>query len=162
MEFRERRKFIIIITQNSISLKKETLIFAIIITLVIFGCNPFKKNRVLDYESDLNEIVDIVHENHADALSFDSDDIPEMIDLGIDIIVRNIDKKNNNYLGFVEENDSLIIFTKKSSSILKSEKRIIYDFARMPRNFGNEIISGASYEINQLNERWYFSTQGFD
>lgn len=143
-------------------MKRGLLIFISLITLVIFGCNPFEKNRVLDYESELNEIVDIVKEHHVDALWFDTDDIPEMIDLHIDIIVRNLDKKNNSYSGFVEENDSLIIFKQKSSSILEAEKRIIYDFSKTPRNFGNEKVNGASYEIVQLNERWYFSTEGFD
>ena len=141
---------------------KKQSVFSIIVILVLIGCNPFSKDGVLDYELELNRIVNIVGEHHTDVLWFDSDDIPEMIKLDIDVIIKNLDRKNTKYLGFTEGNDSLLIFVKNSSSLFKSEKRIIYDFAKTPRNFGSEIISNASYEINQLNERWYFSIKGFD
>jgi hypothetical protein len=76
--------------------------------------------------------------------------------------VNNSCIKNLNYSGFIEENDSLIFFIKRSNSILENEKRIIYDFNEIPRNFGNDTILGASYRIVQLDERWYYSEEGFD
>jgi hypothetical protein len=82
--------------------------------------------------------------------------------LWLDYIVKNSNKKNNRYSGFIEESDSLLILIKKSSSIFQLEKRIIYDFARVPREFGSDTIIGASYKIIQLNDRWYFSTVGLD
>lgn len=137
-------------------------IILIVTTFLIVACHPFEKDRVLKYVPELNEIVDEVEEHVDEVLWFDSDDIPEMIDLDINYIVRNLDRKNKNYLGFIEENDSLIIFIQRSSSILDAEKRIIYDFAKVPRSFCSETIQNASYEITQLNDRWYFSTEGFD
>ena len=133
-----------------------------LIGLILSSCNPFHKDRVLRYASELKEIADIVDGHHYDVVWFDSDDISEMIKLDIDVIIKNTDKINPRFIGFTEENDSLLIFVKESNSFFKSQKRIIYDFAKKPRNFGNEIIPNASYEINQLNERWYFSTEGFD
>lgn len=128
------------------------------------SCNSFefKKDKILNHLSELNEIVDEVEEHVEEVSWFDTDDISEMTDLNIDIIVRNLNNKNVRFSGFVEENDSLIIFIQKSNSIVDAEKRIIYDYANKPRNFGHEKIISASYEITQLNDRWYFSTQGFD
>ena len=56
----------------------------------------------------------------------------------------------------------LIIFIKKSRNIANSEKRILFDTAKKPRNYGNDTIIGASYKLIQINDRWYFSTIGFD
>lgn len=132
--------------------------------LLVVSCNSFEfeKDKILDHLYELNVIVDEVEGHVVEVLRFDSDDIPDMIDLNIDVIYRNIDKKSIWFSGLIEENDSLIIFIQKSSSILDAEKRIIYDFAKVPRNFGSETIQSASYEITQLNDRWYFSTEGFD
>ncbi len=99
--------------------------------------------------------------------TYDRDEIDEFIignvrDLDIDLIVKNSGKKNPNYSGFVEENDSLIIFIKRAENIIGEEKRIIYDFNKKPRNFGNDEIIGASYRIVQLDERLYYSEIGFD
>lgn len=99
--------------------------------------------------------------------TYSRDEIDEFIiedvrDLDIDLIVKNSGKKNPNYSGFIEESDSLIIFIKNSNSMLDIEKRIIYDFNEIPRNFGNDTISGASYRIIQLDKRWYYSEIGFD
>jgi hypothetical protein len=98
---------------------------------------------------------------------YDRDGIDEFIiedvrDLDIDLIVKNIGKKNPGYSGFVEENDSLIIFVKRSGGLIETEKRIIFDFNKKPRNFGNNNIIGASYKIVQWDERWYYSELGFD
>ncbi len=133
----------------------------ILIGLTLISCDPFHEDRVLNYMPELNNIVNEVQREHIDISWFDSDDIPEITSLDVDIIVRN-DNRNREYLGFVEENDSLIILVQKAGSILDAEKRIIYDFAKIPRNFGSEKIAQASYNIVQLNERWYFSTEGFD
>jgi len=127
--------------------------------LLFINCNQFKKDKEMSYYSDLHKIVDIINEHSNDALWFDSDDIPEMIDLDLDVVSRNISNKNISYSGLVEENDSLILFIKYSNSIDKIEKRIIYDFAKKPRNFAIENISEESYEVVQINERWYVSNR---
>ena len=128
-------------------MKKLTLI---IFATIFISCNPFDEKRVLDYKSELTELTLKIqkYENG----TYDLDEIDEVINgdvrqLDIDFIVRNSGKKNPIYSGFVEENDSLIIFVKKSGSIIELEKRIIYDFNKKPRNFGNGNISGASYKI---------------
>ena len=137
----------------------------IILAIVFISCNPFDENRVLDYKTELTELTSKIdkYENG----TYDRDEIDEFIigdvrGLDIDLIVKNSGKKNSSYSGFVEENDSLIIFVKRSGSIIKNEKRIIFDFNKIPRNFGNDKIIGASYRIVQLNERWYYSKIGFD
>lgn len=58
--------------------------------------------------------------------------------------------------------DSLASFIIKSTSILKPEQRIVYDFGVIPGNYGDINLSGASYSRQQLNERWYFEEIGFD
>lgn len=128
------------------------------------GCNPFHADRVLKNESELIEICQFMEEYDNVTLEIESDDrlTDKMRKLDIDYVVKNNNKKNFTYSGFVEESDSLMIFIKRSSSILSSEKRIIYDFARIPRKFGNETIEGASYKRTQLNDRWYYTTEGFD
>ncbi|WP_088656108.1 hypothetical protein [Geofilum rhodophaeum] len=133
-------------------------------SLILISCNPFHQDRVLDYESDFKEISEIMKDYSNVTLDSDEDDrfAVDMRRLNIDLIVKSLDKPNNEYTGFVEGNDSLLIFIKKSYSILKPEKRIIYDFASSPRNFGNDTITNASYERKQLNDRWYFSSVGFD
>lgn len=136
-----------------------------LLSIILISCNPFNENRVLDYEDDLNALVSKIEKY--DNGSYDRDEIDEFIigkvrNLDIDLIVKNSGKKNPSYFGFIEENDSLIIFVNRSGSIIETEKRIIYDFNKNPRNFGNENIIGASYKIVQLNERWYYSEIGFD
>lgn len=126
---------------------------------------PFNENRVLAYKSDFNDLVSKIESY--DNGSYDRDEIDEFIigdvrDLDIDLIVKNSENKNPRYSGFIEENDSLIIFVNRSGSIIKTEKRIIYDFKKNPRNFGSASIIGASYRIVQLDERWYYSEIGFD
>jgi hypothetical protein len=82
--------------------------------------------------------------------------------LHIDLIIKNSGKKNPNNSGFVEENDSLIIFIKRAGNIIDHEKLIIYDFKSEPQNYGNDEILGASYRIVRLDERWYYPEIGFD
>ena len=99
--------------------------------------------------------------------TFDIDEIDEFIirdvrKLDIDLIVKNDGNKNPSYSGFIEENDSLIIFINRSDNIFDKEKRIIYDFNRTPQNFGNNKIIGASYRVVQLSNRWYYSEIGLD
>jgi hypothetical protein len=120
---------------------------------------------VLKYKADLNNLV-LKFEKYDDG-SYDRDEIDEFTiedvrKLDIDAVVKNYGKKNSSYSGFIEENDSLIIFINRSGSIFDVERRIIYDFNENPRNFGNKKITGASYEIVQLDERWYYSEIGFD
>ena len=136
-----------------------------IIALAFISCSPFDEEKVLYYEPELIKIIKKI--DKYDHGTYNRDEIDEFTiedvrDLGIDIIVKNYGKKNHNYSGFVEENDSLMIFIKKSESIIDKEKRIVYDFNKTPRNFGNDKIIGASYRIIQLNERWYYSETGFD
>lgn len=132
--------------------------------LILISCNPFHQDRVLDYEKDLKEISDIMKDYSNITLRADKDQrlTTAMKRLKIDLIVKNLDKPNDEYSGFMEGNDSLLIFIRKSHSILKPERRIIYDFASSPRNFGSNTITIAAYERKQLNDRWYFSTVGFD
>ena len=137
----------------------------VILAVVFISCNPFDEKRVLDYKPELADLISKI--DKYDNGTYDRDEIDEFIigdirDLDIDLIVKNIGKKNPNYFGFVEENDSLIIFVNRSRSIIETEKRIIYDFNKKPRNFGNDNIIGASYRIVQLDERWYYSELGFD
>ncbi len=136
----------------------------ILIALILISCNPFQKDRVMNYNSELMDIFKIMQEYNNVTLEIDSDDrlAEKMQDLGIDYIVKNTDRKNIHYSGFTEENDSLLIFIKKSQNLLVSEKRIIYDFSKKPRNFGNDTIVNASYKIIQINNRWYFSIVAFD
>ncbi|XOV94215.1 MAG: hypothetical protein ACFHWX_05820 [Bacteroidota bacterium] len=131
--------------------------------VVIIGCNPFDSDRVMNYEPELTEITEFMKEYGDVVLDPDEDDrfAADMRSMGINYIVKNV-TKNKNFSGFIEESDSLIIFIKKGQNFFQSERRIIYDFANNPRNFGNDKISNASYEIVQLNTRWYFSTTGFD
>ncbi len=137
----------------------------IILTIVFISCNPFDEKRVLDYKTELTDLISKIDEY--DNGTYDRDEIDEFIienirELDIDLIIKNSGKKNSSYSGFVEENDSLIIFINRSGSIIDAEKRIIYDFNKKPRNFGNDNIIGASYKIVQLDERWYYSELRFD
>ena len=127
------------------------------------GCNPFDSDRVLNYEPELTEIIDFMKDYGNVVLDADEDDrfAAKMRSMGIHSIVRN-QTRNKDFSGFIEENDSLIIFIRNSRNLFQPERRIIYDFATNPRNFGNDKIPNASYEIEQLNSRWYFSTTGFD
>jgi hypothetical protein len=136
----------------------------ILLGLILISCNPFHADRVLKNESELIEIYHFMEEYNSVTLEVESDDrlADRMRKLEIDYVIKNSDKKNVRYSGFVEESDSLMIFIKRSSSIITPEKRIIYDFARIPRKFENGTINGASYKRIQLNDRWYFTTVGFD
>ncbi|AXP82931.1 hypothetical protein CJ739_3872 [Mariniflexile rhizosphaerae] len=143
-------------------MKKNVLI---ILSSTLISCSPFDENRVLEYKDDLNNLVSKIEKY--DNGTYDRDEIDEFIigdirDLDIDLVVKNSGKKNPNYSGFIEENDSLIIFINRSSSIIDVERRIIYDFNKNPRNFGNDSIIGASYRIIQVDKRWYYSEMGFD
>ena len=136
-----------------------------IIALASISCSPFDEEKVLYYEPELIKIIKKI--DKYDHGTYDRDEIDEFTiedvrDLGIDIIVKNYGKQNHNYSGFVEENDSLMIFIKKSESIIHTEKRIIYDFSKSPRNFGSDTIISASYRIVQINKRFYYSETGFD
>lgn len=137
----------------------------IILGIAFTSCNPFDEKRVLNYKTELSDLTSKIDDYDNGILDRDSMDefiIEEIRDLNIDLIIKNIGQKNPSYSGFVEENDSLIIFVNRSGSIFKTEKRIIYDFNKNPRNFGNDTIIGASYRIIQLDERWYYSEIGFD
>ena len=142
----------------------KKLIF-VIFTIVFISCNPFDKERVLDYKTELNNLVSKIEKY--DSGTYDRDEIDEFLigdirKLDIDLIVKNDGMKNPSYSGFFEENDSLIIFIKRSGSIIDNEKRIIYDFNKIPLNYDNAEVIEASYRIVQLNERWYYSEIGFD
>lgn len=134
------------------------------LSLILTSCSPFSSDRVLRNESELIETFQLMKEYDNVTLEVESDDrlADKMKELNIDFIIKNSDKKNIPYCGFVEESDSLLILIKKSTSIFQPEKRIIYDFAQTPREFGSDTISNASYIIIQLSDRWYFSTVGFD
>tara|TARA_R110002110_G_scaffold89504_1_gene233091 strand:- start:125 stop:556 length:432 start_codon:yes stop_codon:yes gene_type:complete len=142
---------------------KETAI--IMLSVILISCHPFDENRVLDYKDDLVELVTKIE--HYDNGSYGRDETDEFVigdirKLNIDLIVKNTGKVNPIFSGFVEESDSLIIFINRSNNILDVERRIIYDFNKNPRNFGNDSIIGASYKIVQLDERWYYSEIGLD
>ncbi|MCM5663575.1 hypothetical protein [Galbibacter mesophilus] len=137
----------------------------VILVITFTSCSPFEEKGVLDYKAELTDLTSKL--NDYDNGIFDRDSMDEFIieevrNLNIDLIIKNIGQKNLSYSGFVEESDSLVIFVNRSGSIFKTEKRIIYDFNKRPRNFGNDTIVGASYRIVQLDERWYYSEIGFD
>ncbi|WP_220762327.1 hypothetical protein [Flavobacterium sp. UMI-01] len=141
----------------------KTSLFLILLTFI--SCNPFNENKVLKYKDDLNNLVS-KFEKYNDGV-YDRDEFDEFIigdieQLDIDLVVKNGNKKNPNYSGFIEENDSLLIFIKKPNSLFDKEKRIIYDSTKKPRNFGNRNIPNASYKIKKLDDRWYYSEEGFD
>ena len=149
--------------------------YALILFLCFFfSCNNFDESIVLKNQKKLLKAIaeletyEVVRQNDFNGIyRLDSDDIDsytteDLSRLSIDYIVKNVNVKNSDYSGFVEENDSLVIFINRSGGIGDFEKRIIYDFSKEPRNFGNESILGASYELKQLNERWYYSEVGFD
>lgn len=151
--------------RDLVTVKNMKKLILVIFAVVFISCNPFDEKRVLDYKTELTYLISKI--NKYDNGIYDRDEMDEFIigdirDLDIDLIVKNSGKKNPNYTGFVEENDSLIIFVKISGSINQTEKRIIYDFNKRPRNFGNDTIIGASYKIIQLDERWYYSELGFE
>lgn len=131
----------------------------------LISCNPFDENRVLNYKDELNELASKI-KKYPDG-TFKKDDIDEFLigdieSLEIDLVVKNVIKKNPTYSGFTEENDSLIIFIKKANNIFDTEKRIIYDFHKIPKKYGNQNIPNTSYTIKQLDDRWYYSEEGFD
>ena len=137
----------------------------VILAIAFTSCNPFDEKRVLDYKTELSDLTSKI--GKYDNGTYDRDEIDEFIigdvrDLDIDLIVKNSGRKNLSYSGFVEENDSLIIFIKRAGNIFGQEKRIIYDFNKKPRNFGNDEIIGASYKVIQLDKRLYYSEIGFD
>jgi NhaP-type Na+/H+ and K+/H+ antiporter len=119
----------------------------------------------MKYKKDLTPLVSKLKDYNKG--TYDKDDLDEFImsdleRLNIDVVVKNDSEKNPNYSGFIEENDSLIIFIKRSTNMFSLEKRIIYDYNKKPRNFGNKNIINASYKIKQLDERLYYSEEGFD
>ena len=139
--------------------------FLLFVVLSFFSCDPFSRERVLNYEKELIHLSSKIE--HYPNGSYDRDEMDEFIiddirDFGIDYIVKNMATKNPSYDGFIESNDSLIIHIKKAGSIFSSEKRIIYDFKNKPRNFGNQEVVGASYSLTQLSNRWYYAEVGFD
>lgn len=60
------------------------------------------------------------------------------------------------------QGDSLASFIIRSTDILKPEQRIVYDFGIIAGNYGDKMVSGASYSRQQLSDRWYFEEIGFD
>ena len=128
------------------------------------GCNPFHQDRVMNYEDELQKLIKEIKEKNIQEIEVGNNNEISAImrNLEIDEIYYNKDKNNSIFSGFVEESDSLIIFIKKSRNIANSEKRILFDTAKKPRNYGNDTIIGASYKLIQINDRWYFSTIGFD
>ncbi|MGM8361361.1 hypothetical protein ACSV4D_05525 [Flavobacterium sp. ARAG 55.4] len=142
---------------------KKTSLFLLLLTFI--SCNPFNENKVLKYKNELINLVSKFEKYNNgvyDRDEFDEFLIDDIEQLDIDLVVKNGNKKNLNYSGFIEENDSLLIFIKKSNSLFDKEKRIIYDSTKKPRNFGNNEVIGASYKFIQVDERWYYSEIGFD
>ncbi len=136
----------------------------ILFGLILISCNPFHTDRVLKNESELIGIFQFMEKYGNVTLEIESDDrlANKMRKLNIDYVVKNADKKNVRFSGFIEESDSLLILIKKSYFLSTTEKRIIYDFASIPRDFGSDKITGAAYKIEQIDERWYFTTVRFD
>ena len=119
---------------------KKRIPYLLVIVLIV-GCNPFDSDRVTNFESELTEIIDFMEEYGNAVLDADEDDrfAAEMRSMGIHYIVKN-QTRNRDFSGFIEESDSLIIFIRKSQNLFQPERRIIYDFATNPRNFGNDKI----------------------
>jgi hypothetical protein len=146
-------------------MKRNLKIILILFSTFLISCNPYHENRVLEHENELLNLISKLEKYENGTYSRDEIDefiIEDVRDLDIDLIVKNSGKKNPNYSGFIEENDSLIIFIRKSNNIFDDEKRIIYDFNKTPRNFANDTITIANYRLIQLKNRWYYSEEGFD
>ena len=142
----------------------KKLILTLLIT-VLASCSPFNKDRALDYEKELNAIIIEIEDYNTG--TYDRDEIDEYLiqhvrKMDIDLIVKNDRNTNPYYSGFVEEKDSLIILIHRAQTLFEKEKRLLYDYSKKPRNYGNDKIVGASYSIFQLNDRWYYSEVGFD
>ncbi len=143
-------------------MRKFTL-FALLVLLT--SCSPFGKTNVIDYKTELSYLVSKFQDYPQG--NWDRDDISEYIiadvrRLNIDLIVKNGTKRNRAYSGFVEENDSLVIFIDRGLGIIDIQKRIIYDFSKQPRNFANSRIDSMGYEVTQVDERWYYSEKRYD
>ncbi|MBJ6368853.1 hypothetical protein [Snuella sedimenti] len=137
----------------------------IVLSLIFVSCNPFGEHKVLKYKDDLTYLISKFKEYEEGTYGRDEIDefiIADIRKMGIDFVVINDINKNPSYSGFVEENDSLIIFIDKADNILDLERRIIYDLKKYPRNFGSDNIIHASYKIVRIDERWYYSEIGFD
>lgn len=142
---------------------KKNILAILVFTLT--SCNTFDEKKVMNYKPELENLVSKFAKY--DTGTYHRDDIDEFIieeirDLDIDFVVKNGEMKNPSYSGFIEGNDSIIIFIQKSRNIFNSEKRIIFDFNKKPQNYGSNEIPGAAYKIVQINERWYYSEEGFD
>jgi hypothetical protein len=137
-----------------------------LLLLILFSsCSPFDEHRVLKHEDQLTDLA--VKLTHYPAGFYTEDDINEFEidlfrDLDIDAVYTNGKDKNTYFSGFFEENDILIIFIRYSGIFHSSEKRIIYDYKKLPRKHDSETLPLASYTIKPLNNRWYYSEKGFN
>lgn len=138
---------------------KYKVIFSLLTATVLFSCDPFHPGRAEEKQDVLIEIYNLAL---ADTLvTVHRDDTVKAAGLlrKCGIMRMKIDYgQSESIIGA----DSLVTFVKNPANIFVPEKRILYDFASTPRNFGSERLINASYERVQINDRWYFETEGFD
>ena len=133
----------------------KTSFFILIFIICLVGCSSLNSENTLNYKNDLKNLFESIREKGVS--SQNSKDNFTMRRLGIDKIEI---KYNTNHTEMIEA-DSIVIFH-KFERVPFYHERIIYDFADLPQNFGDEEIITASYKRVQLNERWYFEEFGFD
>ena len=123
---------------------------------MFFTCDSIDTELIVEDSDELEKIFKEAYNQEISLVqSKDDNQLARRIrDYGFDkmVIYRNRTYNNVN-------SDSLVFFIKLGPYTILPEKRIIYDFAKRARHFGNEKRQGyESYERIQVNDRWYFET----
>jgi len=137
--------------------------FIIILIVLLSSCSsPFEEDNVLKYESELLELIEQLNSSTPLGDEWD-EDVPSKLDnLGIDEFKRNLTSKEPRFPSDIENKDSIYVFMKKDPETDYPIKKIIYDYALSPRNFGNIVVKDRMYTLVQVDERWYFATEGYE
>jgi hypothetical protein len=131
----------------------------LIILFSLTNCSSFSPEGIESSNDGLIDIFNKLKEKGYTEIKSTDDDIIalQLTKLGIDkVVIESLTK--NNLIGA----DSLVFFIRNNSGVHDSQKRIVYDYAKQPRKFGNADIPNAAYTRVMVNDRWYFETEGFD
>lgn len=138
---------------------KYNLIILLLTATLLFSCDPFHPGRVEEKQDVLIEIYNLAL---ADSLIIvNRDDTVNAAGLLRKYGITRMKIEYGQSESIIGA-DSIVTFVKTSSNIFVPEKRILYDIAYKPRNFRSEKLVNASYERVQINDRWYFESEGFD